>query len=337
MDNKELVYRRTRHVVRKTAINGGEKLRDEIKWLLSLPRELAGHFPSVLEYSLRADNTHYYMPFYEFPTLRALLFGGLPLDRAEHVIDEILAFLFNELYPFRSYDSTGDHFTETHIARAKQRLNEATRSHEGFAKLLAVPAIEINGSEFENLPRLIARCEQDPKLCLRLSPPKLVFVHGDLHFDNILVDLSYDGLTSASVLIDPRGFHHGQDVAYDLGKLWHSFHGCYDHIIYGRFDLQEHWDDPSQPRFDFAFTDSNLKRLYCDVGRLIEGKLSHLLEDDHDWKVRTRFTEAMHFASLAPFHLRDEKRATALHLIAVQLLSECLESYQHNSGPSCVS
>lgn len=327
MESKELVYQRTRHVVRKSAIDGGDKLRDEIKWLLSLPPCVAKHFPSVLEHSLKTNNTYYYMPFYELPTFRALLFGGLQLSQAERVVDKVLTFLFNDLYPTRTFNSVSDHFKETHISRVWQRLDEAAKEHKYFAELLSTPTLEINGKEFENLPGLLARCERDTKLCLRLSPPRLVFVHGDMHFDNMLIDLAPDGKVNHFILIDPRGFHHGQDVAYDLGKLWHSFHGCYDHIIYDQFQLREDWSEPSKPRFEFLFTNEGLRQLYSNVGQIIETKLARFLRDDHDWQLRTRFTEAMHFASLAPFHIEKETRVKALHLVAVQLLSECLESW----------
>lgn len=325
MESKELVYQRTRCVVRKSAANGEAKLVDEITWLLNLPSPVAAHFPRVLLYSLQSHHVYYYMPFYELPTLRTLLFEGLQLNQAESIMDKIVAFLFNELYPIETFDAANDHFRKTHIARAKQRLHEAKNESEYFTKLLAPSSLVINDAELENLPGLLKRCERAENLCRRLMPPKLYFVHGDLHFDNMLVDLSAEGTLRNFVLIDPRGFHGGEDIAYDLGKLWHSFHGCYDHIIYDRFLLKEDWVDRSKPSFRLAFTDYKLRELYSNVGRMLEAKLGKIILDDSDWKFRTRFAEALHFASLAPFHIGKEQRAKALYIIAVQLLSECLK------------
>jgi hypothetical protein len=51
-------------------------------------------------------------------------------------------------------------------------------------------------------------------------------IHGDLHFQNILIGKE----PSDFLLADPRGDLEGLDIYYDLGKLWHSFNGKYDLI-----------------------------------------------------------------------------------------------------------
>lgn len=58
------------------------------------------------------------------------------------------------------------------------------------------------------------------------TPQELVMIHGDFHFQNILISDDY----SDFVIADPRGELAGSDIFYDFGKLWHSFDGKYDLI-----------------------------------------------------------------------------------------------------------
>jgi hypothetical protein len=60
-------------------------------------------------------------------------------------------------------------------------------------------------------------------------------IHGDLHFDNILVD-AYFPADPVFVLIDPRGTGVG-DPAYDIGKLLFSCEAGYDFVEMGHFDV----------------------------------------------------------------------------------------------------
>ena len=59
-----------------------------------------------------------------------------------------------------------------------------------------------------------------------MVPKSLYQIHGDLHFQNILVGDSSKNF----ILADPRGDKEGSDIFYDMGKLWHSFNGKYDLI-----------------------------------------------------------------------------------------------------------
>ena len=71
--------------------------------------------------------------------------------------------------------------------------------------------------------------------------------------------------------------------------------------------------------------------------RKIHYTLPEMLKDfvplnklDPDWEMRTLFTEAVHFCTLMPFHLRGdgkEERAIALYLTGVKILNEFCQKY----------
>ncbi len=73
---------------------------------------------------------------------------------------------------------------------------------------------------------------EGPLTLERLAAHTLVPIHGDLHFDNILIDayLPHDPIF---VLIDPKGGGRG-DPAYDIGKLLFSCEAGYD-FVYEQF------------------------------------------------------------------------------------------------------
>ena len=82
---------------------------------------------------------------------------------------------------------------------------------------------------------MIDKISKSRELVDILTPKKTHMIHGDFHFDNILID---PNKTSNFILIDTRGESKGFDYAYDLGKLWHSFHGMYGMIHKEEFDLK---------------------------------------------------------------------------------------------------
>lgn len=182
------------------------------------------------------------------------------------------------------------------------------------------------------------------------SPDDIRLIHGDLHFDNILVD-AFDLSHPIDRLIDPGDFFQkGGDVSYDLGKLMHSFNGLYDFIHEGLYKL--YWDE---------LMSGNNKVLKCNF---------HIIADEHIFKKpigsggsganvdrfsplyggeivnylyikeqndrivkeiftgfncdkliqRARFNEAMHFLTMAPFHIKEDPKRTLAIVITGMIL-----------------
>jgi len=109
------------------------------------------------------------------------------------------------------------------------------------------------------LPSLVEMCKRCVKLVLAL-PKYPSVLHGDLCFSNIL----YDSRAFQVKVIDPRGINTKNeftiygDQKYDLAKLTHSVIGFYDHIIAGRYILNESLDNGSMD-LNFDIDDRTLR------------------------------------------------------------------------------
>lgn len=96
------------------------------------------------------------------------------------------------------------------------------------------------------LPSLLEICQKCMELISQL-PSCYSVLHGDLCFSNIL----YDSRAFQIKVIDPRGINTADeftiygDQKYDLAKLTHSVIGLYDHIIAGRYVLNENLNNGS--------------------------------------------------------------------------------------------
>lgn len=185
-----------------------------------------------------------------------------------------------------------------------------------------------------------------------ITPPEseIRLIHGDLHFDNILID-PFDLNNPIDKLIDPGDFYsEGGDIAYDLGKLMHSFNGLYDFIHEGLYDVSYEIDDKKliytininaneyifrrpfstggsgaevvgySPLYGGeivnylyirAKNESIIKKVFSDFGNKSIEKLIK----------RAKFNEALHFLTMAPFHMTvDPKRTLAIYVTGLILM-----------------
>jgi CheY-like chemotaxis protein len=191
----------------------------------------------------------------------------------------------------------------------------------------------------------------------RLLPKKVGSIHGDLHFDNILVDMTVPEKPFVK-LIDPRGFKKPADFAYDVGKLLHSCHGKYDMIDEGYYlikntsdlveksrlgtvtvspPVREEWVPQKQSggSRDAVTSFGNIIKgdhyeAYDKIERwLIDEFLPDLLEDDPDWKIRAYLNEALHFCTMGPFHLeRNPMKVFTLYIQGLILMNEVASHFE---------
>lgn len=324
----------TKRIVRKRASNGKQKLIDEINWLRSLPIEIRDHFPKVLESYADETNAYYTMPFYNIPTLRQALFkkvinGGKACD----ILDVIFNFMYKNFYSKNHKSTPSDFIKKIHFDRVIQRIELVEQKVQVFNKIISKTHILWNGERFLNALSLIGRFESEKRLITLLSPPWISQIHGDLHFDNILIDTDDLNNLSNFILIDPRGWPEGSDYVYDLGKLWHSFNGLYDFLHRGDFSLSYEEISETELKVDLKYKNSNILKEYKHIlerlPKLLDGKYN-LRDADPYWNFRTLFTEAMHFLSLPDFHLKfdgKEKKAISLYVIGVKLLNKVWNDY----------
>jgi hypothetical protein len=143
-------------------------------------------------------------------------------------------------------------------------------------------------------------------------------IHGDLHFQNMLVDEELDGF----ILADPRGELEGGDIYYDLGKLWHSVNGKYDLIHTDIASTQLHigLDKNINLKVDFGpkYLIESYDRIKIGLEKIIT---KYPIAQDPNHLTKIKLSEFMHFSSLMYFHLKnDSEEARALTIYAQAIL-----------------
>lgn len=327
----------TRRMVRKRASNGKQKLIDEINWLVSLPTEVKNHFPDVLYSYINEANAFYTMPFYNIPTLRQALFKNIINGEiACKILDIIFNFMYVNFYSKYHQEVSSDFIRNTHFDRVLERIDQVKQKAKIFNKIISKTYILWDGESYQNTLSLIERFKLEKKLMKLLTPPCISQIHGDLHFDNILLDINDSKELVDFILIDPRGLPKGSDYGYDLGKLWHSFHGLYDFVHKGDFNLNCNEISETEIKVAINYKNNGILKEYKIIlekfPKLLDEKYK-LREVDPYWNLRTLFTEAIHFLSLPDFHLEfdgKEEKAIALYMIGVKLLNKVWGNYVRN-------
>ena len=313
---------------------GRKKLINEIEWLLNLPSELNPYFSEVLAYDTESDNVFFDVPYYGSRNLREYIFDGhFDADAAVSFLEKLLDWMFQNVYSRKIEDAPDDWVMEKHINRVLDRLIECSQKSDILAKLINAEKIVINEVEYKNIKELYTNLAEKKELIDILSPKDLVMIHGDLHFQNILV---YSENDLGFMLVDPRGELRGSDIYYDMGKLWHSFHGKYDFIHSDQFKLDLSWREKT-PIAKFEITNKYSEKVYDEIYQKFMNVITKydVIRQDSYWEMKALFAEASHFCSVSTFHIGKTKtaeRAVVLYLIGVILINEFYQKYLSGDG-----
>lgn len=316
-------------VKKESGGEGRDKLINEIEWLLSLPTELKPYFSEVLEYDIKNQEVFYNVPYYGSRNLREYIMDGhLDADAACGFIEGLLDWMFENVYS-RSINSTPKNWImEKHVNRVLSRLPECSEKCEELGRIIDADRVVINGIEYRNVKELYTKLAGMNQLLESLHPKELVMIHGDLHFQNILLSNETD---TGFILVDPRGENLGSDIYYDIGKLWHSFHAKYDFIHSDQFKFDLVWDG-DVPIANFEITNSFVERVYDEIYQKFRGIITKydFIKSNPNWERNVLFAEASHLCSVSTFHIGKTKspdRSIVMYLIGVQLINEFFERY----------
>lgn len=317
------------NLVKKYAgIEGNDKLIMEIEWLKKLPNELKDKFPKVIDYSITPIESWFTMPYYNLENLRKKIISGkFSISKVLFYIEKILDYVFCNLYT-RTISNPDENWVKIkHFDRFYSRI-ELIQNITPFNKILNSKYITINGKCYLNLKDLILKLENYHKVTNLFQPKKLIMIHGDLHFQNMLIDDENEDF----LLADPRGELNGSDIYYDLGKLWHSFNGLYDliHTDISKVKLiNESHDNIS---YEISLGSKELLDVYNNIKSGVFNLIyKYPIVEDYQWLAKIKFSEVMHFSSLMWFHLKHDKienRALSLYLQAIILADELLKELE---------
>ena len=323
-------------IVRKEVRGKGvEKLANEIKWLQEIPKDIQHKWTHVRHYGIDDDYAWFEMEYHNLPCLRELLLKAkIQAQKALELLEEVLDFMFKDVYTRKIRENNGGWVWSKHIARVNNRLLQTKQEAPIFNKIISAEEIILNNKQYENIPFLIKEICERPSLLERIEPKNLRMIHGDLHFQNILVCVDN---SKGFILTDPRGELLGSDLHYDLGKLWHSFNGLYDFLHENMFNLTFRIVDSivyGKLQYNFPKIVKEYEQIKKEVPQRLQ-KYS-LINQDPDWKLKTLFAEAMHFSSVMPFHLQNdgkEDKAIAMYFTGVKLLNEFFQEFKVKEMP----
>lgn len=338
--------------------------------------ELEKYFVRLTEYKKQGKLSSYKMEKYDAANLfTTLVDRRMEAEKLWKFVQDVLKFCFKKLY-INEQQATPNNFLETNhwsrikrledvhkeistILKQKTSLSYSQRYYYFVlkellkAKRIIIIRREKNkevAQECNNIQKIIKIILNSERLLKVLRPKLACFIHGDLHFENILIDLS----TREFKLADPKKVNPS-DIAYDMGKIWHSVHGLYDFIHSDFYSLEILRFGKEELVFELKIGSPTLElteargggsgaslieaktRLYGDEVEIYGEILCRLpkflksfdlIEKDKHWLTRTLFSEAVHFCTMLPFHFRvDVKRSIALHLRGIQLLNDFCKRY----------
>ncbi|MDD4932207.1 MAG: phosphotransferase [Methylacidiphilaceae bacterium] len=309
--------------------DGARKLKDEVQFLLRLPQDIAEKFPRVIRYYASPSAVAMEQEFVQLPTLRKILCEGeATAGEGIEWVKRILDFLFSRVYSREARIPPDDYLEQLHFLRAWARFAETMSKAPLFEGIILADRIYVQGEECYNAPQILRVMEEDAELHRILRPSKVSpFVHGDLHFDNILVSRD----TRSFKLVDPRGYEYC-DPWYDAGKLYHSARGKYDLIHRGEFRVDWTVEEQGRVEIDLKFYSTPAYHKYQEISENLEGLLMQYAPEENV-AMLSLFNEAIHFISDMPFHLsRDEKeaKAVAIYGTGVWLLNRLLKDHCPN-------
>ncbi len=312
-------------IIKKEGSTDTKRLVNEISYLCNIPKKLQQYFTEIIDYATEGPTVWYTMRHYPQPSLKKLLLSGkINALEAVEILTRIIKFMVENVYVLKRDDAPACYSNSVHFHRVEVRRQMTVSEAPIFGKIFEAERFIINELEYENPFKLIGRIKDNVKLSSTLHPPYLSMIHGDLHFDNLLIDTTT--VPPKFRLVDPKGFSAG-DPMYDISKLFHDFHGLYDFVYEYMFDLDWKCNDET---FEAEFQIHNCAALreFKQINEYFPTIVSQFFESDPNWYLRMKFIEAIHFNCLQPFHLKgdgQESKAISMFLIGVQLMNNFWE------------
>lgn len=296
-----------------TKSSKNKKLLNEIKWYLSIPKELRYFVPNIFEYSTDYIEPFVEMELYSYPSLDdCFVYSNFDLDSWDKIFRKIFSIIkIASKYTFND-DSIKEDLKNIYYTKTIDRLNDFLNSSE-------IPTnkfenIYLNGKKLISLSEVISSLEfLINKFCL-YDVSSFQIIHGDLCFNNIL----YDRKNGIIKLVDPRG-EFGRhliygDVYYDVAKISHSVLGLYDFIIFNQYKITEN----DKCNYSLKYRFSEYHEL---IGKLF---IKHVNLNNFDLN-RIRFTEALLFLSMIPFHKDYPDKQKAMLFRGLEIITDLIE------------
>jgi hypothetical protein len=322
-----------------TKRSSNPKLFDEAEYLLLIEKKYATIsclFPRVLDVFQEADqcgNINMTMEYFPYSNLGQLLieekFDADKWSKIALTLRKTLDWFdcFERKINSKTYKR---YLRAMYIEKTEKEFNNLLNKNSycdkerWFPQVNSYGTLIINGKECLNFSQLWPRLKPiiEHQLCRSNKPYSII--HGDLCFSNILYSFDEKNYIPHFKFIDPRGSFGKKGVygdrLYDLAKLFHSFEGGYEYIIYDQFNLVEENKDFQRDficPYSWSFTNDNRVSL-TDIFS------QHFNEEDI---IYARLIEGLIFIGMCARHYDSIQRQKVMYLTGVSILNDVYKQF----------
>ena len=280
-----LVEHEDQRYVRKTASKsenlelGYIKLKKQANELKRFKTLYTSLVPNVTS---EEDNSYEY--FYEMEYLEDYtLLSECHIQQQYRAVEKLLKLLTNNVYNYKATLKDGRDWLRQHLEQKVFKRAELL-DHSGRLRLLLDECLNSFG--------------------WILAPKSLCPVHGDLTFENILVDLKNDDVK----LIDMDGAEYMDAMELDMGKMFQSL------ITY--YETWSKLPDEELETFDFSLDSPQIEGYINLWSKMLD-------EDEEVLRAKIYFYTALHLIRMIPFRLKvSDKQGRFAYDSALKLLNQ---------------
>ena len=305
----EINYNKKRKSIIKTS-KETIKLKNEINFYQNIPSKLKVFFPTLINNNKEEEN-NLELEYLPLPNLAEIfLFRSIGANRWEYIVKSIFE-IYSEFYLNNKTEQFLFNSNNLYSEKLKLRINKLNQIIDNidnkFLKSIRKNEIKINDTYLPSLNSTINRIQKRLKKFEKLRP--LFFGHGDLCFNNILIE----PISGSIKLIDPKADFIDNnmigyvDPFYDLAKLNHSFACFYDSIVNNMFYLKNNNEDYElkiYKPFNYEVANYYFEEIFLE--KFIDKDLLRILTSNL-------------FLSMLPLHKDDEDKMSAFLIIGISL------------------
>ena len=321
------IKRRRTQIIKKAITPDAEKkLANEVEWIREFSKGEAREFlPVVKDFNLEPGNTYYTMTYYNMPNFRKIIFNNMStfyfLEKRVDFLLRLQTEVFHSAYP--SIKPESDYFKKVFEKKFHDRIEKGCQIEPSICELINTDSIKINKKWLIGCKPLFSAIAADEAIKASLTPEKLCISHGDLHSNNILCGIPVYHVK----LLDCRGKNSDGsyyfDPAYDVGKLYHDFHGLYSLIEKHMFTISTDGKDSINYNFNMHKSVVTFGKLYNYTRKQVEVKYSQY----GDVNYRADFTEAMLYLTMIVFHFSNFNEGLLCLTRGIEFLNNWAEKY----------
>ena len=285
------------------------KLKKEIQFYVNIPSELKVFFPILLNQDQYGKEI-LELEYLPFPNLAEIfLFRKIEANRWENIVNSLFD-IYSKFYLNNKSKKILLNSSHLYSEKLTKRVNTLNSIIDNFnstlLKKIINDGIKVNNNFIPSLNNTYIKIEK--KLIEIEKERPLYFGHGDLCFNNILIE----PISGNIKLIDPKADYINNKIGYmdpfyDLAKLNHSFGCFYDSIVNNMFsisyDIHQYEFKIFKP-LNYDIANFYFKNIFLD--KLIDKELLRILTSNL-------------FLSMIPLHKDDEEKMCALLIIGISL------------------